>query len=82
MPFFSVIIPVFNVAPFLGECFDSVLTQTWGNLGTRLNAVCEPGLMGGEPLLGETWGSFEQFGEEHRLVMRETKQVAEHVGPF
>ena len=30
-PRFSIIIPVYNVAPYLRECLDSVLTQTFGN---------------------------------------------------
>lgn len=31
MPFFSIVIPVYNVAPYLRECLDSVLAQTFGN---------------------------------------------------
>lgn len=31
MPFFSTIIPVYNVAPYLRECLDSVLAQTFGD---------------------------------------------------
>lgn len=31
MPFFSIIIPVYNVAPYLRECLDSVLAQTFTN---------------------------------------------------
>lgn len=27
-PFFSIVIPVYNVAPYLGECLDSLLAQT------------------------------------------------------
>ena len=30
-PFFSIIIPVYNVAPYLRECLDSVLAQTFHN---------------------------------------------------
>lgn len=29
MPFFSIIIPVYNVAPYLRECLDSILSQTF-----------------------------------------------------
>ena len=35
-PFFSVIIPVYNVAPYLRECLDSVLKQTF----TDWEAIC------------------------------------------
>ncbi len=31
MPFFSIIIPVYNVAPYLRECLDSVMAQTYPN---------------------------------------------------
>lgn len=36
VPFFSIIIPVYNVAPYLRECLDSVLTQTF----TDWEAIC------------------------------------------
>ena len=36
MPRFSVIIPVYNAAPYLRECLDSLLAQTYGNW----EAVC------------------------------------------
>ena len=36
MPFFSIIIPVYNVAPYLRECLDSVLAQTF----TGWEAIC------------------------------------------
>ena len=35
-PFFSIIIPVYNVAPYLRECLDSVLAQTF----TNWEAIC------------------------------------------
>lgn len=35
-PFFSIIIPVYNVAPYLRECLDSVLKQTF----TDWEAIC------------------------------------------
>jgi len=35
-PFFSIIIPVYNVAPYLRECLDSVLAQTF----TEWEAIC------------------------------------------
>lgn len=35
-PFFSIIIPVYNVAPYLRECLDSVLSQTF----TDWEAIC------------------------------------------
>lgn len=35
-PFFSIIIPVYNVAPYLRECLDSVLAQTF----TGWEAIC------------------------------------------
>ena len=35
-PFFSIIIPVYNVAPYLRECLDSVLAQTF----TDWEAIC------------------------------------------
>ena len=36
MPKFSIIIPVYNVAPYLRECLDSVLAQTF----TDREAIC------------------------------------------
>ena len=36
MPFFSIIIPVYNVAPYLRECLDSVIAQTF----TDWEAIC------------------------------------------
>lgn len=36
MPFFSIIIPVYNVAPYLRECLDSVLAQAF----TDWEAIC------------------------------------------
>ena len=35
-PLFSIIIPVYNVAPYLRECLDSVLAQTF----TDWEAIC------------------------------------------
>ena len=31
-PLISVIVPVYNVAPYLERCLDSIAAQTWGNL--------------------------------------------------
>ncbi len=31
MPFFSIIVPVYNVAPYLRECLDSILAQSFEN---------------------------------------------------
>ena len=36
MPFFSIIVPVYNVAPYLRECLDSILAQSFENW----EAVC------------------------------------------
>lgn len=36
MPYFSIIIPIYNVAPYLRECLDSVLAQTF----TDWEAIC------------------------------------------
>ena len=36
MPTFSIIIPVYNVAPYLRECLDSLLAQTF----TDWEAIC------------------------------------------
>ena len=36
MPFFAIVIPVYNVAPYLRECLDSVLAQTF----TDWEAIC------------------------------------------
>lgn len=36
LPRFSIIIPVYNIAPYLHECFDSILTQTF----TDWEAIC------------------------------------------
>ena len=36
MPYFSIIIPVYNVAPYLRECLDSVVAQTF----TDWEAIC------------------------------------------
>jgi glycosyltransferase involved in cell wall biosynthesis len=36
MPYFSIIIPVYNVAPYLRKCLDSVLSQTF----TDWEAIC------------------------------------------
>lgn len=36
MPYFSIIIPVYNVAPYLRECLDSVMAQTF----TDWEAIC------------------------------------------
>jgi len=35
MPLVSVVVPVYNYDQYIGECIESVLTQTYSNWGTR-----------------------------------------------
>ena len=76
MPYFSIIIPVYNVAPYLRECLDSVLAQTF----TDWEAICVDD--------GSTDGSgaiLDEYAEKDRrfcLVRQENQGVgaARNVG--
>ncbi|WP_211305571.1 glycosyltransferase family 2 protein, partial [Helicobacter anseris] len=32
MPFFSIIIPIYNVQDYLAKCLDSIVNQTFGDI--------------------------------------------------
>lgn len=63
-PFFSIIIPVYNVAPYLRECLDSVLGQTF----TDWEAICvDDGSMDGSgAILGEYAARDKRFRVIHQ----------------
>lgn len=44
--FVSVVVPVYNVEPFLPECVESILAQTWQNYEVIL---VDDGFAGGSP---------------------------------
>lgn len=63
-PFFSIIIPVYNVAPYLRECLDSVLAQIF----TDWEAVCidDGSTDGGGAILDEYAAKDERFKVIHQ----------------
>lgn len=64
MPKFSIIIPVYNVAPYLRECLDSVLAQTF----TDWEAICvdDGSTDGSDSILDEFAVADARFVVEHR----------------
>ena len=76
MPYFSIIIPVFNVAPYLRECLDSVLSQTF----TDWEAICvdDGSTDGSGAILDEYAAKDKRF----RVVHKENEgvSVARNVG--
>ena len=69
MPYFSIIIPVYNVAPYLRECLDSVLAQTF----TDWEAICvdDGSTDGSGAILDEYAAKDKRF----RVVHQENKGV-------
>lgn len=68
-PRFSIIIPVYNVAPYLRECLDSVLAQTF----TDWEAICvDDGSMDGSGAILDEYAAkderFKVFHQENRGV--------------
>lgn len=63
-PFFSIIIPVYNVAPYLRECLDSVLAQTF----TDWEAICvdDGSTDGSGAILGEYAAKDKRFRMIHQ----------------
>ena len=69
MPKFSIIIPVYNVAPYLRECLDSVLAQTF----TDWEAICiDDGSEDESPIILEDFAKqdkrFYVFHQKHQGV--------------
>ncbi len=63
-PFFSIIIPVYNVAPYLRECLDSVLAQTFADW----EAICvdDGSTDGSGAILGEYAARDKRFRVIHQ----------------
>lgn len=69
MPYFSIIIPVYNVAPYLRECLDSVLAQTF----LDWEAICiDDGSEDESPVILEDFSKqdkrFRVFYQQHQGV--------------
>lgn len=69
-PFFSIIIPVYNVAPYLRECLDSVLTQTF----QEWEAVCvDDGSTDGS---GAVLDEYQRQDDRFRIYHRQNAGVS------
>jgi glycosyltransferase involved in cell wall biosynthesis len=69
MPYFSIIIPVYNVAPYLRECLDSVLAQTF----TDWEAICVDD--GSTDESGLILDEYAQKDKRFKVIHQENKGV-------
>ena len=73
-PFFSIIIPVYNVAPYLRECLDSVVAQTF----TDWEAICvDDGSTDGS---GAILDEYEAGDKRFRVIHQRNRSEERRVG--